>query len=384
MFIAGGFGALKGYETWKLGRTEEFKESCRKSVQQKNWEQLIITSKEWSEWQPEAADPWLFLGEGHLQSGDPEKALEALDQIPTSHPKAIPALVKKSEIEFDLLNQPLRSEKTSLKLLQLEPRVSEIRSRLISFYALTLQRVRLIEQIQESIRLGSEPPEAYVYLLLCDYLYLTNGSQVNSKWAQSAPDAEVFRIAAAIQFDIILQRLANQTDDTLQSRRDSQEKLDRYLEQYPGNPALLRYFLHNYAEESKVEEVARILAMVPPDAGNDSVFWRFRGWYQSAINELDGAEEAYRKSLELMSLDWRTWQGLSEVLRLKGELQEAERCQKIALTGKQLRQELQQLPTARDITDALLDRISEYADACGDTELAAHLQYRLSQRGYRG
>ncbi len=384
MVAVGCIGGMKLYKSWEQHRIGEFEQLCRTADQMRDWESLIKTAEEWSQWRPISADPWLFLAEGYLQTGRTEKALHALDQIPRHDPKAIPALTKKAEIEFDLLNRPLASEQTCLELLQLEPRLTVVRSRLIFFYALSLQRVKLIEQIRASIEYGSEPPDAYVYLFLCDHLYFTNGSQLNSKWLRSSPRSEVLLTAAAVQFDEIMQRLENQTEATATTRRESQEKLNRYLEQFPRNSTLLRCFLHRYAEESKVDDVARILAMVPPEAGNDSVFWRFRGWYQAAVDDLEGAEEAYRKSLELTKIDWRTWQGLAEVLRLKGNLQEAERCQKIALTGKRLRQDLLQLPTAQDITDAQLRRISEYADACGDSQLAEHLQRRLQQRGYGG
>jgi cytochrome c-type biogenesis protein CcmH/NrfG len=384
LLTVGCVGGMKLYDSWEQHRNGEFEQLCRAADQKRDWESLIKTAEEWSQWRPISADAWLFLAEGYLQTGKVEKSLHALDQVRRHDPKAVPALNKKAEIEFDLLNRPLLSEQTSLELLQLEPRLTVVRSRLIFFYALSLQRVKLIEQIKASIEYGSEPPDAYVYLFLCDHLYFSNGSQLNSKWLRSSPRSEVFLIAAAVQFEQIMQRLENQTDETAKTRRESQDKLNRFLAQFPNNSALLRCFLHRYAEESKVDDVARILAMVPPEAGNDSVFWRFRGWYQAAVDDLEGAEEAYRKSLELTQIDWRTWLGLAEVLRLKGDLQEAERCQKIALTGKRLRQDILQLPTAKDITDAQLHRISEYAEACGDSQLANHLQFRLQQRGYGG
>ena len=371
----------KGYEVWETRTVANYKTRCQSALQDEDWETLIGVAKGWQQWQPLAADPWLFLAEGYLQSGDPREATSCLERIPRDSPKAVPALIKKSQIEFDVLNLPLVSEETCLEVLKLEPRAVEIHTRLIFFYALSLQRVKLIDQIQQSIEMGAEPPEAYVSLMLCDHLYFTNGYQVNSRWLKSTPNSELFRVAAAVQFDEILQKLENQTEETLTTRQESQAKLDRYLVDYPGNSILLRYFLQRYAEESNVNEVARILTLVPPDVGNDSVFWRFRGWYQVAVNELDQAEEAYRKSLELMRLDWRTWQGLSEVLRLQGKLEEADRCQRNALTGKQLRQELLQLPTAQDITEEQLQKLSDYSRACGKPELADHLLYRLRQRG---
>lgn len=382
LLFAGILGGVRAFEAWERRQLIEYKSRCRTAVDQQNWDELVAISREWSQWDPESADAWLFLGEGLLQTGEPEQALETVGNIPRNDPKVIPALLKKIEVEFDLLNRPLVAEDTCLELLQIEPRVAEAHARLIFFYALTLQRVKLIEQIREAIRRGSEPPEAYVYLLLCDHLYFTNGYQLNAKWLQSSPNSELFQIAAAVQFDEIMQRLENQTEATKRTRSEHRLKLEAYLQQYPRNTTLLRYFLHRYAEESRVEDVARILEMIPPEAGDDSVFWRFRGWYHAAVNDLDRAHDAYRKSLELTATDWRNWQGIAEVLRLRGDLPESERCQKLALTGKNLRQELLQLPTAGDITDDQLQRIAKYADECGDREIAVHLKQRVRQRLY--
>ncbi len=383
LFVVGAFVARNAQESRTIARSSRFKQRCQEALEQSNWEALVEIAQQWSQLTPEEADVWLFMGEGYLQTGKLEKACTALGRVPSEDEKAIPALIKKAEIEFDLLHLPLVSEKTCLELLKLEPRVAEVRARLIFFYALTLQRVRLIEQIRESIKYGSDPPEAYVYLLLCDHLYFTNGAKVNSVWLKSNPDSEIFQVAAAVQFDEIMQRLENQTDENKERMLQSREKIELYLKRYPENSALLRYFLQLYTDESQVNDVVRILGMVPSNAGDDSIFWRFRGWYQAATNDLENAEKAYRKSLELTGIDWRSWQGLSEVVRLKGDFKNAERYQKIALRGKKLRQDLLQLPTAKDITDKQLKEIAEYAADCGEDELAEHLEFRLRQRGFQ-
>jgi len=376
-----GWNSLR--DAWR-GRAEaEFQARCVEAAEAEDWGLLTEVASDWIDADAESITARRFLAQGLLASGDARGALEALDQLPRDDPRSVPGLLEKARLEFDHLAAPLAGIATSEEVLALEPRDVEARNRIVFFTAITLQRVELIRNIREAIRLGSESPDAYVYLMLCDHLYLTNGHQVNSQWLRSAPNSELFQVAAAVQLDEILQRLENQTPETADRRQAHRDKLDQLLEQYPENTALLRSFLHRYAEESNVDGVARILEMVPADAGEDSIFWRFRGWYDAATGDDAAAEGAFRKSLELFPTDWRTWQGLADVMRAQGNLEESARCQQLALTGKDLRRDIMQLPTAGDISDPLLKRLSEFAAACGDSELAESLQKRLWQRGYR-
>ena len=142
------------------------------------------------------------------------------------------------------------------------------------------------------------------------------------------------------------------------------------MKQYPSNPPLLRHFLALAVEQSDIAEVGRLLKQVAPESSEDSVFWRYRGWYYAAVEDFEQAEVAYRKAGMLFRLDWHVWHELAAVLRRKGELDEAEYLERVALEGKTLRKELMQLPDVSKLTPEILERIGNYAEHCGDNLVA--------------
>ena len=361
---------------------EDFESRCRSAAESESWDQVLSTALQWREWRPKTSKPWLFLAEGYHESNEPQKAAVCLGSIPLSSSKAVPALVKKSQIEFDVLNLPLASEKTCLQVLELDPRLAEIHRRLIFLYALSLQKVNLVQQIRDAISRNAEPPEAYAYLMLSGDLFFQNAFELNSRWLESSPESEVFRIAALVSRHEHLCRLAKQSEASIDARHEAFNSLQQELQNAPHSLTLLRHLLTVYTREAKVDEVGRILETAPLSAAADSVIWRTRGWYHSMVNDMPQAEKAYRKSLELMSLDWRTWNGLSEALRALGKLEEGEKCQRLALIGKKISDELLRLPTTRDISDEQLHGIMVFARECGEDDVAKQLYHRLLQRGY--
>lgn len=373
--IAG--GGWWGYSEWTTRTTARYGKQCRAMRNASQWDAMAQLAHEWSEWDPQSADAWLFRAEAAQETGSMKSAVGFLAKIPTTHEKAVPALIMKTNMEFEDLNQPLAAVDTCHQLIRLQPNLPFPNQRLIFFYALTSQRQKLIQQITIAIRKGCEPREAYAYLMISDALTFTNGFEVNSGWLQSSPDSEVFTVGRAVQMAQFIQALPN-VDTSVYGTAETRDKLMRdYLRQYPHNPELLRYFLHRAAGQGDVRQVGQLLSQVLDEYADDSIFWRYRGWYHNAHDELDEAETAYRKSNALFALDWQTKHELAAVLRRKQELDQVEALQQLALEGKQISNDILQIPNAAAISTEMLVRIKKYATGCGYDLVSRSLARRL-------
>ena len=93
--------------------------------------------------------------------------------------------------------------------------------------------------------------------------------------------------------------------------------------------------------------------------------------------QMSEAEENYRESLERMPMDWHAWYELANVLRKQARLEEAESAAEIAVIGKELRKECLALPDASQSSPVFLQRLFEYAVACGADDVAEGLAFRL-------
>jgi len=366
-----------GYGAWVTRTTARYDSQCRALRSESQWAAMAQLAQEWSEWDPQSADAWLFRAEAAQESDSLKSAVEFLGEIPTTHKKAIPALILKTNIEFEDLNRPLAAVDTCQQLIRLKSNLPFPHQRLIFFYSLTSQRQELIKQITAAIRKGCEPREAYAYLMISDALTFTNGFEVNSAWLQSSPDSEVFIVGRAVQMAQFIQALPN-VDTSIYGTVETRDKLmSDYLKQYPHNPELLRYFLHRAAGQGDVRQIGQLLTQVLDEYSDDSIFWRYRGWYHNAHDELEQAETAYRKSNALFALDWQTKHELAAVLRRRQELDEVETLQQLALEGKQISSDVQQIPNAAVISSEMLARIQRYAARCGYELVSQSLARRL-------
>lgn len=240
---------------------------------------------------------------------------------------------------------------------------------------MTLQRNRMIAAIDDAIQHDAEPRESYVYLMLADHITFTNAPLTLQKWLQSAPDDEHFRVARVLQtLDQI--ELAETKPAPAMVERTEQE-LANLIETYPNNLALFRFQLARAAGEFDLQEMERLLRNSPAGWEQDSVIWRQRGWYALQQGDVMAAQRALESARELLPLDWRIWNDLSQVTRRLGDTQLAEEYGRIALEGKELRQEIVQLPAANQISYELLSRLQQYAARCGAEVIAAQLLERI-------
>ena len=374
MMVAVAFAGIEVTRSLKAQRQNALKQSCQDAVNSSNWGALKQTSEQWTEWDPSAPDAWLFLAEAHRQQGHPQKAVECLLNVANDPDKQIPALLIAGSILFEELNRPLEGEQVMQRLLVLSPSLRTAHHRLIFFYAMTLQRVKMVKQIYAAVEAGAATSDSYVYLFLAGHLAVNNGYALNQTWLKGEPQEELFQVAAAVHFNELRDRAENAHEEPLQEKADRRRKLLELRTKYPKNTALLRYLIRRAIADGELDTVGRLLASVSPEDGNDSVFWHFRGWYFNRLNQLPKSEESYRKSIDLYRFDWNAWHGLAAVLRKAGKVDEAEDVQKTALMGKEFRKQILQLPTTSDMSLSVIDHARKYAFMCGDNIITDSLR----------
>ena len=373
---------IAGLRWHRQSREADFRRECRYAFETEDWATLGEASAQWQAFNPASEDALLYLAEFRARSGDMAAAVDLLTSLPDESDKTVAALMTAVDIQFQELQRPLDGLNTLDRLIRLAPEVSGFRRRQLFFYAMTLQRTKLIAAIRSSIEDRAEPPEAYVYLVLAGNLSFTNGVGVTQRWLSASPEETTFQIAFQIQKADFLSLMDAPTEQSRRELESTWKSLDRLLEQNPTNPILVRHRLFRAAADDDSSEVGRLLSQLPDEAWDDSVFLRYRAWFSHRQGQLDEAEESYRRSLQVFPMDWQTWQGLAEVLRRKGSFDRAEEAQKIALEGKELRKTLVQQPDAAEIQLEHLARIEEFARHCGDRTVSKAISKRLAEQYY--
>lgn len=365
-------------ERQRLSELKTLKDDCKSYVRNEDWESLRLAAERWSELEPTDANAWLNLADALQKLGEPPKSVEALLKVPKADRKVRPAYLLASEMQMREARQPLQGIATLETLRDIDPDAEIVRRQLISLYAITLQRQKMIREIYSAFQYRAEPKEAYVYLMLSDHLSFTNGFQLNTQWLSAAPDSELFAVARLVQLSDTLQRLEKQDEDTEEQKKTVREQMASLRQKYPKNRALLVTELERLVLEQNIEAVSELLSNSTDDS-DDSLMMRYRGWHCLMTEDYAKAEEYYRASIKLMPLDWRTWHELADVLRNLKRLDEAENAAKIAVIGKELRKICLTLPDASQAPEELLLQILNYATACGAKEVEEILRYRFGQ-----
>ncbi|MBL8810432.1 MAG: hypothetical protein JNM43_09680 [Planctomycetaceae bacterium] len=365
-------------ERQRLTELKTLKDDCKSCVRDEDWESLRSAAERWSELEPTDANAWLNLADALQKLGEPQKSVEALLKVPKTDRKVRPAYLLASEMQMREARQPLQGIATLETLRDIDPDAEIVRRQLISLYALTLQRQKMIREIYSAFQYRAEPKEAYVYLMLSDHLSFTNGFQLNTQWLSAAPDSELFAVARLVQLSDTLQRLEKQDEDTEEQKKSVQEQMASLRQKYSKNRALLVTELERLVLEQNIDAVGELLNDSTDDS-DDSLMMRYRGWHCLMTEDYAKAEGHYRASIKLMPLDWRTWHELADVLRNLKRLDEAENAAKIAVMGKELRKICLSLPDASQAPEELLLQILNYATACGAKEVEEILRFRFGQ-----
>lgn len=370
---------------WQF-RGANYAELCHQAVEQRQWKQLSRLSQAWSDAEPDDAESWMYRAEAARQQGDLVSTNDFLGKVPPTSPFGVRALEARIELQFGPLNQPLAAVESCQALLQCDPASKVAHQRLIFFFAFTLQRQKLIEEIREAVTLRCEPREAYGYLFMADSLVLSNAGSQNARWLESDPTSELFAIAQAVHIAETLEgQIPRDDPEILSTMKEAIERRDRtlqdLLQKYPHNLELLAFFLRQAVERGDVARVNELLFQSPAEAEFDNRFWRYRGWLLQSDNDFSEAESAYRQALKRHPLDWTTRHLLAGLMRRKGDLAEAGRLEQLVLRANQLRRQFQQQETMRKIPPPVLKELAEYAAQCQDPLVAESLRSQMNRFG---
>lgn len=347
-----------------------------------DWVRLETLSSDWAEHDRESALPLLLAAEAAEKRGAMERVAAYLERLPPDDPRTPDVMLELATLYFGKLNQPQAGVAACQRALEIDPDHGEAHRRLMFYYGITLQRIKMVQQAREAIRRGCESPEAYVYLVGANWLTFSNAYELNGKWLLSGSDDETFQVAQMIHWVGAsgLQDAADFVEDVDTSRvkqAEHERLLRETLKQYPNNPELLAYFLDKSAIKGDIAAVEELLSQVPATAAEDNRFWHFKGWLHMARGELPAAESAYRKALELHPYAWRTQFELAGLLRQRQQIEETESMIALSLQGKQLRKTILQLPDVQSVPKEVLYQMQEYAEKSGDDEVAKRLAHRL-------
>ncbi|MDP6553380.1 MAG: hypothetical protein QGG71_01865 [Pirellulaceae bacterium] len=367
--------SVPGYRWWKTRQKETLKARCAQALKDKEWDQLETCATAWLDLDKDNGFAWLYLGQAVQQKGDFERAAECLGALDDSHPRCLPALLELVEMQLAKLNRPLDAVETCHRIIKIDPNVTKAHQRLIFFYAMTLQRREMIRAIRRAIDLNAAQPEAYAYLLEASSLRFSNGYQINTHWLKSDPENEQFQVARAI-FWAKTEEPSSEAGPT-KDGSPSSGPIEECRRKFPEDAEILAYLLENQVLAGNTSNVESLLATAPASAELDGRFWRFKGWYHAARNELDEAEQAYRESLKWDPYDWRSRHQLATVLRRQNKLDEVERMTELALEGKKLERDLRELPNMADVSVEIARDIADLAESAGDLQVANGIRRSL-------
>ena len=368
-----------GSHWWQQSRTARYLAQCRELRVRHKWPELAAQARLWSEWSPRDADAWLFRAEAAQSVGDFILATEFLAQVDEASPKYLPAQLVRAELLLGSGNRPLDGERVCRLILDKEPRATKPHQWLIQYYAMTLQKQKLLAQIREAIRVQREPPEAYVFAFSIDALRLSSAPEVNSRWLEAYPNEEIFLVAQALHSvePAIEPEPVTESDPSPAVPVDSFERQSRearlraLLKRFPQNLELLVHQIEWAIAEGELENVIRLLQDAPAAADADNRFWRFRGWVQVQSGELDAARQSYDQALAIAPLDWVTRNRLVALLRLQNDVGQKvgqiEKQQAIVNKARALRGRFKFVTGDVQVTKDLISELRAYADLCGDS-----------------
>lgn len=369
--------AKPAYDWWHAHRTQQFRSACKAATEAESWDRLDAIATRWVEWDPRSDDGWIYVAEASTQLDKLARAVDALGRVRDSYHGALEALAIRADMQFSDLNRPYDAVATWERMLEIDPLADLARQRLIYFYAMTLQREKMLEQIRKAMTLFCEPPESYTYYMLAYEINFSDGLTLIRKWRDACPDDEALEVAHAIYLaKYSLDRPPETVVQPMIAPGDL-SMINACLEKYPANLEVLAFHIDYAIYEGNERRVLELLKQCPESAEKDARFWRYRGWYLSVQEQHEQAEEALRKALELHSADWRIHWTLAGVLRRLERSSEASQATAIATHGKKLHKVLFELPNASSLNRRIVLDLYEYFRQTGPEYVVSALRHRL-------
>ena len=375
------------YPIWSELRRADLAEACGAAKSERRWNELQRLADRWTAWEPENGEAWMYRGQAASGRQDWEQALASFWQVPDSDPQVVPALIEVSKLAFTRLNNPLKGAAACERILQIDPRAAGARQQLIGFYAATLQREKLLRQIQQGVETQSEPREAYAYAFLLYTLRSKEGIDLNERWLKSSPDEELFLVASILQLpdsktdsqeiDLFARTEAEVRTSLGPAKR---ERVNQLRERFPKNLELLAFQAEERFDAGDIDGVTALLLQAPTTAKQDSRFWRMKGWVHESHNEWDDAVAAYGEGLRRHPVDWTTMIRLAAVERRRNNRTEVERLTQLVDRAQEIRRKLRNLTAAESVNPTALIELADFFQDCGDTHMSQGLNRRLGRK----
>jgi tetratricopeptide (TPR) repeat protein len=393
-----------------------YEKHCEALTEARKWRELKATSQKWLAQNPSSVRAIIFAARSAENLSEFDEAAKLLLSVPRADPRSPAAVASAAEIELAVLNRPLDAVKHFEEAIALHPDApptkakAEARQRLIFFYAMTMQRRKMIEQIEIAIKLGQETRENYVYLVGSEWLIFSNGPQYNNLWRKSDVENEHFNVARALGVvangfvappeerqmmglsPSILNLSGTGIDPNAPPDRQGREAhyeaiLRAYLDKYPNNLELLSYFLSRSTSAGDLKATSTLLARLPPEAEDDSRFWRYKANWQlmkskratdkeTAFRESQEAEKSLLRAIELNPFDATSRHVLAGILREAGETARVDRLEAIYNEGAEIRRLVLQAPSAH-VDPEIFARIKDFVALCGESDIANAMAKRL-------
>jgi len=367
-------GAIQSLAWWRNHELAQLSRQCRAARVNQDWKKLATVAEQWTQQQPDSGEAWVVRAMAAHETGELTLAAEYLENVPDDYPGAIPALLELSVLYFEPLRRPTQGVLACERILSLNPEIVIAHQRLCHYFAMTLQRDRLIRQVRESVRQRAETVDAYSYFVtLPDLIYGDTLERVEN-WLEVTPDEPSLIIASA---------LLRTKDDSLKKGNDYEAMMTRELqglhERFSEDLEILTTLLEIVAREGDVETLGQLLEKSPERSNEDYRMWRIRSQYSLLTGNLDEALRSAEEAIRLYPMDWHSWHHFAGILRRKNKIREADAAQQTAMYGKDLQALLLEMETPRDPPRAVLEGILEYAVLCRDQFVAANLSRRLGR-----
>lgn len=386
VFVAG-VATVAVYGGWLATnrlKTSRFEKACAVARQQRDWRSLRNVARDWIQWDPQSSAGWWRAAEASQQLEDLEDLADCLGHILPDDPKYAYALAEKANLEWTALNRPLDALKTSEAAVERDPRLVEVHSRIISFYAMTLQRAPMLNAIRRSMASRAEPKECYSYLIVADVLTFSNADDINGRWLAACPDEATFKVGLGVQtaMNVAQTEASDRSEEVLAVSKEARDQIQWFLKALPGNPVLLSFLMHQAYQRSDVTEMGNLLQQVDDRGAKDHMVWVYRGWYHAQVKDYDEADQSLKEAIRLHPISPLAWHEKAQLLRTR-QSPETEKTQRIASYGRELRSQILQMATAASLTPQLILQIQSYAKSCGDSLLAEAASNRLRNLNIR-
>jgi tetratricopeptide (TPR) repeat protein len=363
----------------RRGQVETLAQRCREAVQKEDWISAAPLAEEWARRAPGDAEAWIQLADVAKAQGDFEATAESLRRIPATDARYVNSQLMRADLLLNALNRPYDAVAAWRDVLAVVPNHPVPHQRILYIESMTLQRQQLAQQIREAIRQRAEPPEAYGYLLSIPNLMFTDGYIRVEKWLKANPEDETLQVAYAIFRERSSGGREIRDFGTSGAGGPADTPFQIALKKYPHNLELLAYQIDGIISRADLPALGKALQDLPPEAENDSRFWRFIATYQDSQQKTKDAATSLRRAVELHPLDWKAHHELGTIERVLGNAEAAARHAELGARGKLLERRFFELANAAQADPPLLRATLRYAKDCGDADAVSGLTYRLQE-----